>query len=54
MWWGILWEERLREVRCGGLTPVPRQQRVEFVALGVAGDDALQHVGEIGERLDAV
>ena len=34
--------------------PVPRQQCVQFVVLGSPGDDPLQDVGEIGERLDAV
>ena len=34
---------------------VPRQQCVEFVVLGTdRGDDPLQDVGEIAERLDAV
>src|SRR6516164_6214501 len=27
---------------------------MELMALGISGDDALQHVGEIGERLDTI
>ena len=27
---------------------------MQFVTLGATGDDALQHIGKIGERLDAV
>lgn len=36
------------------LVPVPWQQAVQFVRFGAARDDALQHAGEGGERLDAV
>ena len=34
--------------------PVPRQQRVQFVALGPGGDDALQDVGQPGQWLDII
>jgi hypothetical protein len=34
--------------------PVPRQQRVQLVAPGPTGEDALQHVGEPGPGFDAV
>ncbi len=37
-----------------GRSPVPGQHLLELVRLGVAGDDALQHVGQPGEWLDAV
>ena len=39
---------------CTGRSPVPGQQLIEFVLLGAAGDDAFQHVGKPGERLDAI
>lgn len=48
---------------CGGLNdfhgsafglPVPGQQPVDFGCFGPAGDDALEDVGEIGERFDVV
>jgi len=40
----------------GGLSggPVPRQQRVQLACRGAPGDDALEHVGEPGHRIDAV
>ena len=38
----------------GWWVPVPRQQCVQFVGLGSPGDDPLQDVGEIVERLDTV
>jgi hypothetical protein len=34
--------------------PVPRQQRVELVALGLPGHDAFQHVGQPGQWLNVV
>ena len=46
---------------CGGSqfgtdirAPVPRKQAVELGGLGISGDNALQHVCEIGQRIDAV
>jgi hypothetical protein len=33
---------------------VPRQQCIQLVASGMAGDDPLQHVEELGHRVDAV
>jgi len=37
-----------------GRSPVPGQQLFEFVLPGAAGDEAFQHVGKPGERLDAI
>jgi len=37
-----------------GRLPGPRQEHIEPVALGATRDDALEHVLEVGERLDAV
>ena len=34
--------------------PIPRQQCMQLVVLGSPGDDPLQDIGEIGERIDAV
>ena len=34
--------------------PGPGQQAVEVVGLDLARDQALQHVGEVGERVDTV
>src|SRR5271156_3464563 len=38
----------------GGGLPVPGQQLVQLMALGAAGDDALQHIGQPGQRIEAV
>src|SRR5919199_3799407 len=37
-----------------GRLPVPRQELLELMLLGAARDDALEHVGEVGERVEAV
>src|SRR5690349_24080534 len=37
-----------------GRLPVPGQELLELMLFGAAGDDALEHVGEIGERIEAV
>jgi hypothetical protein len=34
--------------------PVPREQLVQLMAFGPSGDDALQHVGQIGLRIEIV
>jgi hypothetical protein len=42
---------------CGAFArslPVPDQKLVQLVALGLPGDDALQHVGQIGLRVEIV
>jgi hypothetical protein len=44
---------RLWAARAGSL-PVPGQQLVQLVALGSPGDDALQHIGQIGLRIEFV
>jgi hypothetical protein len=35
-----------------GRLPVPGEEFVQLVALGPTGDDALQHVGQIGLRIE--
>ena len=37
-----------------GWSPVPGEQLLKLVALGTAGDQAFEHVGQPGERIDAV
>ena len=37
-----------------GWSPVPGEQLFKLVALGAAGDQTFEHVGQIGERIDAV
>jgi hypothetical protein len=37
-----------------GRLPVPGQKLVQLMALGSPGDDALQHVGQIGLRIEFV
>src|SRR5664279_846310 len=50
----------LRRFRQGGRidrtrrSPVPGQQRLKFVAFGAAGDQAFEHVGQVGERIETV
>ena len=39
---------------CLGGLPVPRQQRVQVVRPGCSRDDAFQHVGQPGQRIDSV
>ena len=42
---------------CGtfaGSLPVPGQKLVQLMALGLPGDDALQHIGQIGLRVELV
>lgn len=44
----------LQPVRCAGGPPSSSsQQLVELMALGSPGDDALQHVGQVGLRIDS-
>jgi hypothetical protein len=43
----------LRGARVGSL-PVPGQQLVQLMALGSPGDDALEHVGQVGLRIEIV
>jgi hypothetical protein len=40
--------------RSFGRFPVPRQQRVQFVALGAPRYDAFEHVGEPGQWIDII
>ena len=35
-------------------SPVPGEQLLKLVALGATGDQTFEHVGQIGERIDAV
>ena len=42
------------DIDCIGRSPVPGEQLLKLVALGAAGDQTLEHVGQIGERIDAV
>jgi hypothetical protein len=37
-----------------GRLPVPGQKFVQLVAFGLTGDDALQHIGQIGLRIKFV
>jgi transposase-like protein len=37
-----------------GRSPVPGEQLLKLVALGAAGDQTFEHVGQIGKRIDAV
>src|SRR4029077_3085203 len=37
-----------------GRLPVPGEKFVQLVALGLTGDDALQHIGQIGLRIEFV
>jgi transposase-like protein len=42
------------DIDCIGRSPVPGEQLLELMALGAAGDQTLEHVGQVGERIDAV
>ena len=54
------WTYALRRFRHGdrvdhtGWSPVPGEQLLKLVALGAPGDQTFEHVGQIGERIDAV
>jgi hypothetical protein len=37
-----------------GRLPVPGEKFVQLVALGLTGDDALQHIDQIGLRIEFV
>ena len=37
-----------------GRSPVPGEKLLKFVVLGTAGDQTFEHVGQVGERIDAV
>jgi transposase-like protein len=41
-------------IDCTGRSPVPGEQLLKLVALGAAGDQTPEHVGQIGERIDAI
>ena len=41
-----------QRLRGGVGLPVPGQQLVQLMALGAAGDDALQHIGQPGQWIE--
>ena len=43
-----------RRFRLFSRLPVPRQQRFEFVPFGPPGDNSFNHIGQPGQRFDAV